>query len=199
MTEISAAMVKQLREKTGAGIMDCKEALSECDSDTDKAIDFLRTKGLAIARKRAGRGTSEGLIQAYIHTGGKIGVLVEINCETDFVAKNDDFKEFTKNMALHIAATNPIGISPEDVPQTIIEREKDIYRAQAREMGKPEKMIDKIAEGKLNKFYKDSCLLLQPYVRDPSISIQDVLNDLIAKIGENITINRFSRLQIGEL
>ncbi|KKK78748.1 hypothetical protein LCGC14_2840440, partial [marine sediment metagenome] len=120
MTEISAAMVKQLREKTGAGIMDCKEALSECDSDTDKAIDFLRTKGLAIARKRAGRGTSEGLIQAYIHTGGKIGVLVEINCETDFVAKNDDFKEFTKNMALHIAATNPIGISPEDVPQTII-------------------------------------------------------------------------------
>ncbi len=199
MTEISAAMVKQLREKTGAGIMDCKEALSECDSDTDKAIDFLRTKGLAIARKRAGRGTSEGLIQAYIHTGGKIGVLVEINCETDFVAKNDDFKEFTKNMAMHIAATNPVGISPEDVPQTIIEREKDIYRAQAREMGKPEKMIDKIAEGKLNKFYKDSCLLLQPYVRDPSVSIQDVLNDLIAKIGENITINRFSRLQIGEL
>jgi elongation factor Ts len=199
MTEISAAMVKQLREKTGAGIMDCKEALSECDSDTDKAIDFLRTKGLAIARKRAGRGTSEGLIQAYIHTGGKIGVLVEINCETDCVAKNDDFKEFTKNMALHIAATNPVGISPEDVPQTIIEREKDIYRAQAREMGKPEKMIDKIAEGKLNKFYKDSCLLLQPYVRDPSVSIQDVLNDLIAKIGENITINRFSRLQIGEL
>ncbi len=199
MTEISAAMVKQLREKTGAGIMDCKEALSECDSDTDKAIDFLRKKGLATAQKRAGRGTSEGLIQAYIHTGGKIGVLVEINCETDFVAKNDDFKEFTKNMALHIAATNPIGISPEDVPQTIIEREKDIYRAQAREMGKPEKMIDKIAEGKLNKFYKDSCLLLQPYVRDPSVSIQDVLNDLIAKIGENITINRFSRLQIGEL
>ncbi len=199
MTEISAAMVKQLREKTGAGIMDCKEALSECDSDTDKAIDFLRTKGLAIARKRAGRGTSEGLIQAYIHTGGKIGVLVEINCETDFVAKNDDFKKFTKNMAMHIAATNPVGISPEDVPQTIIEREKDIYRAQAREMGKPEKMIDKIAEGKLNKFYKDSCLLLQPYVRDPSVSIQDVLNDLIAKIGENITINRFSRLQIGEL
>jgi len=199
MTEISAAMVKQLREKTGAGIMDCKEALSECDSDTDKAIDFLRTKGLAIARERAGRGTSEGLIRAYIHTGGKIGVLVEINCETDFVAKNDDFKEFTKNMAMHIAATNPVGISPEDVPQTIIEREKDIYRAQAREMGKPEKMIDKIAEGKLNKFYKDSCLLLQPYVRDPSVSIQDVLNDLIAKIGENITINRFSRLQIGEL
>ena len=199
MTEISAAMVKQLREKTGAGIMDCKEALSECDSDTDKAIDFLRKKGLATARKRAGRGTSEGLIQAYIHTGGKIGVLVEINCETDFVAKNDDFKEFTKNMAMHIAATNPVGISPEDVPQTIIEREKDIYRAQAREMGKPEKMIDKIAEGKLNKFYKDSCLLLQPYVRDPSVSIQDVLNDLIAKIGENITINRFSRLQIGEL
>ena len=199
MTEISAAMVKQLREKTGVGIMDCKEALSECDSDTDKAIDFLRKKGLATAQKRAGRGTSEGLIQAYIHTGGKIGELVEINCETDFVAKNDDFKEFAKNMAMHIAATNPVGISPEEVPQTIIEREKDIYRAQAREIGKPEKMIDKIAEGKLNKFYKDSCLLLQPYVRDPSVSIQDVLNDLIVKIGENITIKRFSRLQIGEL
>jgi|TARA_B100002003_G_scaffold187366_1_gene175946 elongation factor Ts len=199
MTEISAAMVKQLREKTGVGIMDCKEALSECDSDTDQAIDFLRKKGLATAQKRAGRGTSEGLIQAYIHTGGKIGVLVEINCETDFVAKNDDFKEFAKNMAMHIAATNPVGISPEEVPQTIIEREKDIYRAQAREIGKPEKMIDKIAEGKLNKFYKDSCLLLQPYVRDPSVSIQDVLNDLIVKIGENITIKRFSRLQIGEL
>ncbi|MDP7416547.1 MAG: translation elongation factor Ts [Desulfobacterales bacterium] len=199
MTEISAAMVKQLREKTGVGIMDCKEALSECDSDTDQAIDFLRKKGLATAQKRAGRGTSEGLIQAYIHTGGKIGVLVEINCETDFVAKNDDFKEFAKNMALHIAATNPVGISPEEVPQTIIEREKDIYRAQAQEIGKPEKMIDKIAEGKLNKFYKDSCLLLQPYVRDPSVSIQDVLNDLIVKIGENITIKRFSRIQIGEL
>ncbi|MDP7077198.1 MAG: translation elongation factor Ts [Desulfobacterales bacterium] len=199
MTEISAAMVKQLREKTGVGIMDCKEALSECDSDTDKAIDFLRKKGLATAQKRAGRGTSEGLIQAYIHTGGKIGVLVEINCETDFVAKNDDFKEFAKNMAMHIAATNPVGISPEEVPQTIIEREKDIYRAQAQEIGKPEKMIDKIAEGKLNKFYKDSCLLLQPYVRDPSVSIQDVLNDLIVKIGENITIKRFSRIQIGEL
>ena len=199
MTGISAAIVKQLREKTGAGIMDCKEALSECDSDIDKAIDFLRTKGLATAQKRAGRSTSEGLIQAYIHTGGKIGVLVEINCETDFVAKNDDFKEFAKNMGMHIAATNPVGISPEDVPQTIIEREKEIYRAQAREMGKPEKMIDKIAEGKLNKFYKDSCLLLQPYVRDPSISIHDVLNDLIAKIGENITIKRFSRFQIGEL
>ena len=199
MTEIRAAMVKQLREKTGVGIMDCKEALSECDSDTDQAIDFLRKKGLATAQKRAGRGTSEGLIQAYIHTGGKIGVLVEINCETDFVAKNDDFKEFAKNMAMHIAATNPVGISPEEVPQTIIEREKDIYRAQAREIGKPEKMIDKIAEGKLNKFYKDSCLLLQPYVRDPSVSIQDVLNDLIVKIGENITIKRFSRLQIGEL
>ena len=199
MTEISASMVKQLREKTGAGIMDCKEALSECESDMDKAIDFLRTKGLATAQKRAGRSTAEGLIQAYIHTGGNIGVLVEIDCETDFVAKNDDFKEFAKNMAMHIAAANPVGVSPEDVPQDIIEREKDIYRAQARELKKPEKMIDKIAEGKLNKFYKENCLLLQPYVRDPNVSIQDVLNDLIAKIGENITIKRFARFQIGEL
>ena len=198
MSEISAAMVKQLREKSGAGIMDCKHALAECDGDLEKASDFLRKKGLATAQKRAGRATKEGAVQAYIHMGGKIGVLVEINCETDFVAKTDDFTAFVKNIAMHIAATNPVGILQEDVSPEVIEKEKEIYRAQALEMGKPEKMIDKIAEGKLNKFFKESCLMNQVYVRDPNITIQDYLNDVIAKTGEKINIRRFARFQVGE-
>jgi len=198
MTTISAEMVKQLREKTGAGIMDCKQALSECDTDIDKAVDFLRKKGLATAAKRAGRAMTEGIIHSYIHMGGKLGVLVEIGCETDFVAKNEDFHEFAKNIAMHIAAANPLGINVEDVPEDVINKERDIYRAQALEMGKPENMIDKIAEGKLNKFIKESCLLNQAYVRDPKIAIADLLNELIAKIGENIIIKRFARFQTGE-
>ncbi len=198
MTTISAEMVKQLREKTGAGIMDCKQALSECDIDIDKAVDFLRKKGLATAAKRAGRAMTEGIIHSYIHMGGKLGVLVEIGCETDFVAKNEDFQEFAKNIAMHIAAANPLGINVEDVPEDVINKERDIYRAQALEMGKPENMIDKIAEGKLNKFIKESCLLNQAYVRDPKITIADLLNELIAKIGENIIIKRFARFQTGE-
>lgn len=198
MTTISAEMVKQLREKTGAGIMDCKQALSECDVDVEKAVDFLRKKGLATAAKRAGRAMTEGVIQSYIHMGGKLGVLVEIGCETDFVAKNEDFQEFAKNIAMHIAAANPLGINSEDVPEDVISKEREIYRAQALEMGKPENMIDKIAEGKLNKFIKESCLLNQAYVRDPKITIADLLNELIAKIGENITIKRFARFQTGE-
>lgn len=199
MATISAEMVKQLREKTGTGIMDCKAALSECDGDMTQAVDFLRKKGLATAAKRVGRAMTEGIIQAYVHTGGKIGVLVEVNCETDFVAKTDDFLEFAKNIAMHIAATSPLGINPEDIPDDVINKEKEIYRAQALEMGKPEKMLDKIAEGKLNKFYKENCLLNQPYVRDPSLTVTDALNDVIAKIGENITIKRFVRFQIGEI
>ncbi len=198
MATISAAMVKQLREKAGAGIMDCKEALAKCDGDISKSIDFLRKKGLATASKRSGRVMSEGVIKSYIHTGSKLGVLVEINCETDFVAKNDDFLEFAKNIAMHIAATNPVGIRPEDVPEEIINKEKEIYRAQAIETGKPEKIVDKIAEGKLQKFYKDNCLMSQAYVRDPNVTIEDLLNGLIAKIGENITIKRFVRFQAGE-
>jgi elongation factor Ts len=198
MVSIGAETVKKLREKTGAGIMDCKEALSACDGDMDRALDHLRKKGLATAAKRAGRVMAEGIIQPYIHMGGKLGVLVEVNCETDFVAKNDDFKDFAKNVAMHIAATNPVGIRREDVKQEFIEREMEIYRAQAREMGKPEKMIEKIAEGKLEKFFKDNCLMSQAYVRDPNITIADLLNNLIAKIGENITIKRFVRFQIGE-
>ena len=198
MATISAQLVKQLREKTGAGIMDCKEALTACEGDIGEATDHLRKKGLATAAKRAGRAMSEGVIEAYIHTGGKIGVLVEVNCETDFVAKTDDFKDFARNIAMHIAATNPLGIKPEDVPENIIAKEKEIYRAQAAETGKPEKILDKIAEGKLNKFFKENCLLDQPYVRDPDLTVSDVLNDVIAKIGENITISRFVRFQIGE-
>lgn len=198
MVEINAEMVKQLREKTGAGVMDCKEALTNCDGDMDKAIGFLRKKGIAIASKRAGRATTEGYIQAYIHMGGKLGTLVEINCETDFVAKNDDFKEFAKNVAMHIAAANPVGITLEDVPEETITREREIYHAQALSTGKPEKIIEKIVEGKLDKFFKENCLMNQAYVRDPDITIADLMNSLIAKIGENITIKRFIRFQIGE-
>jgi elongation factor Ts len=198
MTAISAAMVKELRAKTGAGMMDCKEALGACAGDMDKAVDYLRKKGLATAAKRAGRTLSEGLVQSYIHTGGKLGVMVEINCETDFVARSEDFQEFTKNIAMHIAATNPVGIRAEDVPEEVVAREKEIYRAQALEMGKPEKMLDKIAEGKLSKFFKDNCLMDQAYVKNPEITVADYLNQLIAKIGENITIRRFVRYQIGE-
>ncbi len=197
MATITAEMVKQLRAKTGAGMMDCKEALAECTGDIEKAVDFLRKKGMATALKRAGRGTSEGTIQSYIHMGGKIGVLVEVGCESDFVAKTDDFVNFAKNIAMHIAATSPAGILPEDVPSETIEREKAIYLEQAREMGKPENMIEKIVEGKLNKFYKEACLMNQAYVRDPNITISDLLNDVIAKIGENIRIKQFVRYQIG--
>ena len=198
MTTISATMVKQLREKSGAGMMDCKQALVECDADIDKAIDFLRKKGLATAQKRAGRAMTEGTIQSYIHMGGKLGVLVEVNCETDFVAKNEDFIQFAKNIAMHIAATNPLGVRAEDVPEETVQRERDIYTAQALETGKPENVIAKIVDGKMNKFFKENCLLNQPYVRDPDLAVEDVLNELIAKIGENITIRRFVRFQTGE-
>ena len=198
MTTISATMVKQLREKSGAGMMDCKQALVECDADIDKAVDFLRKKGLATAQKRAGRAMTEGTVQSYIHMGGKLGVLVEVNCETDFVAKNEDFIVFAKNIAMHIAATNPLGLRAEDVPEETVQREREIYQAQALETGKPENVITKIVDGKMNKFFKENCLLNQPYVRQPDLTVVDVLNELIAKIGENITIRRFVRFQAGE-
>jgi elongation factor Ts len=191
-------MVKQLRDKTGSGMMDCKKALAENSGDMEKAIDFLRKKGLATAAKRAGRATMEGVVQPYVHTGGKLGVMVEVNCETDFVAKSEDFQEFAKNVAMHIAATSPIGISPEDVPAETLAREKEIYMDQARQTGKPENVIEKIVEGKMNKFLKENCLMNQAYVRNPDITIADLLNELIAKIGENISIKRFVRFQIGE-
>lgn len=195
---INAEMVKELRAKTGAGIMDCKSALKDCDGDAEKAVDFLRKKGLATAQKRSARATSEGVVQSYIHMGGKIGVLVEVNCESDFVAKNEDFQEFSKNVAMHVAAINPLGLQKEDIPEEVVERERAIYKEQALEMGKPEKMIDKIIDGKIEKFYKDSCLMSQAYIKDPKITIEDLLNSLIAKIGENIKIKRFARFQIGE-
>jgi elongation factor Ts len=197
--EISASLVKELREKSGVGIMDCKKALKECEGNIDKAIDYLRKKGIATAKKRGGRSTSEGQVQSYIHAGGKIGVLVEVNCETDFSGKTEDFTEFVKNIAMHIAASNPISIDREGIPPEIIEREKDIYSSQAKETGKPEKVIEKIVEGKMNKFYSESTLLEQQYVRNPDMTIQDLLNEMIAKTGENIVINRFTRYQLGEV
>ncbi len=197
MAEITAVMVKELREKTGSGIMDCKKALKENDGDAEKALDFLRTKGLAIAAKRSGRDATEGYVQSYIHMGGKIGVLVEVNCETDFVAKNDDFQEFTKNIAMHIAAAAPMGMGPEEIPEAVIAKEREIYRERALEQGKPEKIVDKIVDGQIEKFYKDSCLMSQAYIKDPKITIADLVTDAIAKMGENIKINKFSRFQIG--
>jgi elongation factor Ts len=197
MSEITAAMVKQLREKTNAGIMDCKAALKDCDGDMEKAVDFLRKKGLATAAKRAGRDASEGTVQSYIHMGGKIGAMVEVNCETDFVAKNEDFLEFARNIAMHIAATNPVALTEEEVPANVIEREMAIYREQAKELGKPEQMIDKIAQGKMGKFYKENCLMNQQFVRDPDKTIADYLNEMIAKTGEKMTIKQFARFQIG--
>ncbi len=198
MATISADLVKQLREKTGAGIMDCKTALAENAGDMDKAVEHLRKKGLATAAKRAGRAMSEGTIQTYIHMGGKLGVMVEVGCETDFVAKNDDFQDFARNIAMHIAATNPLGIRPEEIPQEVIDKEMEIYKAQAKETGKPDNILEKIAQGKLQKFIKENCLMDQPYVRNPEITVADLLNELIAKIGENITVKRFVRFQVGE-
>jgi len=196
--KISIQSVKKLREKTGVGVMDCKNALREAGGDNNKAIDILRKKGIAKSQKREGRIASEGQIQSYVHMGGKIGVLVEVNCETDFSAKTEDFTNFSKNLAMHIAATNPISISPEDLSSEIVEREKEIYSDQALQLGKPEKVVEKIVEGKLKKFYSEACLLNQAYVKDPDITIQDLLNGLKAKTGENIIIKRFIRFKLGE-
>lgn len=195
---ISTSLVKDLREKTGVGIMDCKMALKECDGDIGKAIDFLRKKGIATAKKRGGRTASQGQVQSYIHAGGKIGVLVEVNCETDFTGKTEDFTNFVKDLAIQIAATSPITIDRERVPEDILENEKEIYATQARESGKPEKVIEKIVEGKLNKFFSESCLLEQPFVKNPDITVQDLLNDAMAKTGENIVVRRFVRFQLGD-
>ena len=196
--QITPQMVKQLRDKTNAGIMDCKAALQETEGDTQKAIDYLRQKGLVVAQKRAGRAITEGQIQSYIHAGGKIGVIVEVNCETDFSAKSQPFAEFVRNLAMHIAATSPLAIRRDDLKPEVVERERQIYRAQALESGKPEKIVDKIIEGKLNKFYSETCLLEQAYVRDTDITIEDLLNQLRMQTGENIQIRRFVRYQLGE-
>ncbi len=195
---ISAALIKELREKTGVGMMDCKAALQECDGDINKAVDYLRKKGIATAKKRGGRTASEGQVGSYIHLGGKIGVLLEINCETDFTGKTEDFTSLVHDIAMHIAATNPIAIDRERLSADVLEREKDIYATQARESGKPEKVLDKIVEGKMKKFFSEACLLEQPFVKNPDITIQDLLNEMIAKTGEKIVINRFARYQLGE-
>lgn len=201
--EITSQMVKELREKTNAGMMDCKKALAETGGDMEKAVDFLRQKGLAVAAKRSGRATSEGVIECYIHGVGKLGVLVEVGCETDFVAKTDQFKAFAKDVAMHIAAANPVAIRREDMPQDMIARERDVYFSQIKEeeaktgKAKPENIVAKIVDGKIDKFVAENCLLEQKFVKNPDVSIQDLLNELVAKMGENITVKRFARYQLG--
>ena len=196
--QITSAMVKELRDKTNAGIMDCKAALQETQGDMEKAVDYLRQKGLAVAQKRAGRTASEGMVHSYIHAGGKIGVMVEVNCETDFTAKSEPFVDFVRNLAMHITATSPLAIEREDLASEIVAREQEIYRAQALESGKPEKIVEKIVDGKLKKFYQEVCLLEQAYVRDTDITIEDLLNELRGKTGENVVVRRFIRYQLGE-
>ena len=195
--KITSQMVKELRDKTNAGMMDCKKALSEHDGDMNKAQDFLRQKGLAIAAKRADRATSEGTIETYIHAGGKLGAMVEVGCETDFVGKNDGFKEFARDIAMHIAGANPVSIKREDVPADVLEREKAIYEKQAADSGKPANIVEKIVSGKIDKFYSEICLMEQKFIKDPDVTIQDKLNELISTLGENISIKRFSRFQVG--
>ncbi len=196
--EITALAVKELRDKTGAGMMDCKAALKQANGDMNEAIDYLRKKGAATAQKRGGRTTSEGQIQSYIHAGNKIGVLVELNCETDFTGKTEEFTELAKNLAMQIAATSPISVDREGISADLLNKEKEIYTAQAKDSGKPEKVIEKIVEGKLNKYYSEVCLLEQTYVKNPDITIQDLLHEIMAKTGENITVRRFARFQLGE-
>jgi elongation factor Ts len=196
--EISASLVKELRDKSGVGVLDCKKALMECNGDIDQAMDHLRKKGIATAKKRGGRTTSEGQVQSYIHAGGKIGVLVEVNCETDFTGKTEDFTGLVRDIAMHIAATNPISVKREGVASDIVEKEREIYTTQAKESGKPEKVIEKIVEGKMGRFFSEACLLEQPFVKNPDITINDLLNEMMAKTGENIQIRRFVRYQLGE-
>jgi len=196
--EISMVLIKDLRQRTGAGVVDCKAALQEASGDMEKAIDFLRRKGLATAAKKAGRVAADGLVTSYIHAGGKIGVLVEVNCETDFVAKTEDFQSFVKNIAMQIAAANPQYVRREEVPPEVLDREREIYRAQAMDSKKPEKVIEKIVEGKLEKFYSEVCLLEQTYIKDGDVTVKEVMDALIGKIGENIQVRRFARFQLGE-
>jgi elongation factor Ts len=196
--EISAGLVKELREKTGAGLMDCKRALTEAVGDFAKAEDWLRQKGLAAAAKKSSRAATEGAVGSYVHLGGKIGVLVEVNCETDFVARNEVFQAFVKDVAMQIAAAGPLYLRREDVPPELAAKEREVYEAQLKEQGKPEKVWAKITEGKLDKFYKDICLLEQPFIKDPDKTITELQTEVIAKIGENIQIRRFARYQVGD-
>jgi elongation factor Ts len=194
---ITASQVKELRDRTGAGMMDCKNALAETEGDIEKAIDYLRQKGLSDAAKRTGRTATEGVIGSYIHPGGKIGVLVEVNCESDFVARTEEFQMLVKDLAMHVAASNPLYLRREEVPESVIAREKNIYEVQAKEGGKPEKIIERIVQGKLEKFFRDVCLLEQPFVKDPEMSVNQRVAGAIAKLGENIVVRRFQRFQLG--
>jgi elongation factor Ts len=194
---VTAGMVKELRDKTGAGMMDCKKALSETGGDVEKAIDYLRQKGLSDVAKRTGRTASEGLVGSYIHPGGKIGVLVEVNCESDFVARTEEYQALVKDVAMHVAASNPLYLRREDVPEQVITREKNIYEVQAREGGKPEKIVERIVQGKLEKFYEEVCLLEQPFVKEPDLSVNQLVSSVAAKLGENIVVRRFQRFQLG--
>jgi elongation factor Ts len=198
MAEISAVLVKELREKSGAGMMDCKKALVAAQGDVEKASEILRKKGMAKAAKRTDRAANEGKVEAYIHPGSKIGVLVELNCETDFVANTEDFKTLIHDLAMHIAASSPQYIKREEIPPEAVEQELDVYKEQARNQGKPDAILERIAQGKLEKYYSEVCLLEQPFVKDPDKSIQTLMTELIAKLGENISIRRFSRFKVGE-
>ena len=198
MSAISASVVKELRDMSGAGMMDCKKALTEASGNIEQAIDILRKSGAAKARKKSGRSTKEGIILHYIHPGSKLGVLIEINCETDFVAKTDDFQNLSKDIAMHIAASAPISISREEISSKTLEREKGIYTDQAKQSGKPENIIEKMIDGRVNKFYQENVLLEQTFVKDPDKTVQDLITDTVAKLGENIIISRFSRFQLGE-
>ena len=198
MSAISASVVKELRDMSGAGMMDCKKALTEASGNIEQAIDILRKSGAAKARKKSGRSTKEGIILPYIPPGSKLGVLIEINCETDFVAKTDDFQNLSKDIAMHIAASAPMSISREEIPSDTLDREKEIYTDQAKQSGKPENIIEKMIDGRLNKFYQENVLLEQTFVKDPDKTVQDLITDTVAKLGENIIISRFSRFQLGE-
>jgi elongation factor Ts len=198
MAEITAATVRELRDKTGAGMMDCKKALSEVGGDLEKAVDYLRTKGLASAAKKAGRATNEGLVYAYIHPGGRVGVLLEVNCESDFVARTEAFVELCKDLAMQVAATSPVSVRREDFDAARLERERGIFMAQAAESGKPPAIVEKMVAGRIDKMYKEMVLLEQPFVKDPQATVEDRIKATIAKLGENISVRRFARFQLGE-
>lgn len=194
----TAEDVKNLRDKTGAGMMACKEALKACNGNVDEAVEYLRKKGIASADKKTGRATGDGLIESYIHMGGKLGVMIEVNCETDFVARTEQFKSLVKELAMQVAASNPLVVSRDQVSGEMVEKEKDIYREQVRGSGKPENVVEKIVAGKLDKFYSEICLLEQPYIKDPQKNIETLVKETIAKLGENITVKRFVRFRLGE-
>ncbi|MBA7466895.1 Elongation factor Ts [subsurface metagenome] len=196
--QISKDLIRELRNKTGAGVMDCKQALLEAGGDIQKAQDILREKGSVVAIKRSARETQEGLVSSYVHSGNKLGVLLEINCETDFVAKTSEFSQLAKELAMQIAAMDPLWIKPEDVPKKVIEKEKKIYKKQVQESGKPEKVIEKIAQGRLEKYFTQVCLLEQPYIKDPKLKVKDLITESVTKLGENIRVGRFTRLKVGE-